>query len=280
MPDADAPAPDDVPDDAAPETHDATPVAPAWRPSPAWFAAEITVVVVGVLIALALNAWWAGRQDAAQEATYLRQLAADLRATERQAVRTDSASVQSERATGQLLRAYYRPRVPPADSVQRWLVESVSYNSVRPVLGTLEALVATGDLGLVRDDSLRSAVTAYLDFSREALTTHERFASKWNARVDALLRRFDLAASLRAGLPPALIDSLARADPLFYLPAGPQRPLPPFDPEAFVRDDALRGLFFNMTVDRDNMRRARRQMRQEARALREQVEAELARLRP
>ncbi|NBB87388.1 MAG: hypothetical protein GVY12_14365 [Bacteroidetes bacterium] len=37
-----------------------------WRPKLRWFAAEIGVVVAGVLIALALNAWWAGLQETRQ----------------------------------------------------------------------------------------------------------------------------------------------------------------------------------------------------------------------
>lgn len=38
-----------------------------WRPKARWFAAEIVVVVTGVLIALAINAWWAARQQARDE---------------------------------------------------------------------------------------------------------------------------------------------------------------------------------------------------------------------
>lgn len=38
-----------------------------WRPKLRWFAAEILIVVCGVLIALALNAWWQGREQAREE---------------------------------------------------------------------------------------------------------------------------------------------------------------------------------------------------------------------
>ena len=40
-------------------------------------------IVLGVLTAVGINAWWGDRQDAAKEQTYLRQLAADLAETER-----------------------------------------------------------------------------------------------------------------------------------------------------------------------------------------------------
>lgn len=48
------------------------------RSSIRWFAAEIIVIVAGVLIALALNAWWQDRQDAESEQVYLRLLLRDL----------------------------------------------------------------------------------------------------------------------------------------------------------------------------------------------------------
>lgn len=62
------PPANDSPDPALPAS---PPRQWAWRPKLRWFAAEIVVVVAGVLIALALNAWWGARQDAAAERSYL-----------------------------------------------------------------------------------------------------------------------------------------------------------------------------------------------------------------
>ncbi len=49
-----------------------------WRPKLRWFAAEILIVVSGVLIALALNAWWQGTQKAASADSYLELIVRDL----------------------------------------------------------------------------------------------------------------------------------------------------------------------------------------------------------
>lgn len=49
-----------------------------WRPKVRWFAAEILIVVVGVLIALAINAWWSRVQDRKVEAQSLREVRAAL----------------------------------------------------------------------------------------------------------------------------------------------------------------------------------------------------------
>ncbi|NNF59355.1 MAG: hypothetical protein HKN04_14060, partial [Rhodothermaceae bacterium] len=49
-----------------------------WRPKLRWFGAEIVVVVLGVLTAVGINAWWQGQQDAASEANYLALISRDL----------------------------------------------------------------------------------------------------------------------------------------------------------------------------------------------------------
>ena len=53
-----------------------------WRRGVSWFLAEFLVVVAGVLVALAVSAWWQGRLDRQHETEYLQQLDADLLATE------------------------------------------------------------------------------------------------------------------------------------------------------------------------------------------------------
>jgi hypothetical protein len=49
-----------------------------WRSKLRWFAAEFLVVVSGILVALALNAWWASRQERQVVATYLGSLQTEL----------------------------------------------------------------------------------------------------------------------------------------------------------------------------------------------------------
>jgi hypothetical protein len=71
-------------------------------------------------------------------------------------------------------------------------------------------------------------------------------------------------------------DSLARADPLFYLPAGPRRRPFPLDPDAFLTNqDAYNGVA-DMYWEKWNMAALRATMLGSARALRTRVEAALA----
>ena len=75
-----------------------------WRAKARWFGAEYLIIVLGVLTAVGINAWWGDRQDAAKEQTYLRQLAADLAETERiVAERDDRMAVQTHAGFDRLL---------------------------------------------------------------------------------------------------------------------------------------------------------------------------------
>src|SRR5262245_20119611 len=97
---------------------------------------ELGVIVAGVLIALAVNAWWARRQEKQRADEYLQQLLVDLQSTERRlqgAIAGDSTKLeQVNRVLGHALGG----PVLPADSLN-----PTGYNFFEPLTGTLTALV-------------------------------------------------------------------------------------------------------------------------------------------
>ena len=133
----------------------------AWR----WFAAEITVVVAGVLIALSLNAMWEGRRDRKSEQAYLRAIITDLDSTSVSLARTIAADETDLRAISNLLAASFNPNQVPRDSVALWVRRSTSVSLPTFSVGTARALVATGDLQLVRSDSARLAISRHCSTS-------------------------------------------------------------------------------------------------------------------
>lgn len=264
------------------ETDDARPVTPApaprrwdWRRGARWFAAEFLVVVTGVLVALAVGAWWQGRQDAASERAYLRQLAAELRQTESAARSADAFLLPVDRAGSLLWLAFYEADPPPRDSLLAWAERSMWTSSVRPVVGTAEALVATGDLALIRDDSLRTAVTAYLERTRGRLYDHEQFDRVWAGAERRMRRHIDPSESAIRQYEPAVLDAFLgeMGVPEADL-AGLEAPFP-FDPVTFLGDREALQDAFEMVNAKRNLLTVRRAMREDARALRERVEAEL-----
>ena len=232
-------------------------------------------VVAGILIALAIQSWADGRDDRASEREYLRELQADLRETERMVMRGDSVHRTRDRAGVMLLHAFFTPERPPADSLLIWAITATWFETPRPILGTAEALVSTGDLALLRDLDLRTAVTAYLEESR--MLTAELLAAEevWVRASQQLRRTMDYSEGL-ALLSQAPVDPLARADPLAYLPAGPRRRPFPLDAEALLADQDTYNGVADMYWEKRNMAQLRATMLGSARALRARVEAALA----
>ncbi|MDX1418530.1 MAG: hypothetical protein R3181_01070 [Rubricoccaceae bacterium] len=264
---APAPSADPAPPTPSPRRWD-------WKPKVRWFAAEYLIVVLGVLTAVALNAWWQGRQDAASERTYLLQLQADLLETERLVAEADAVMAPVDADGARLVRAFFLPERPPVDSIVAWFSGASRVRDARPVMGTVEALIATGDLALLRNDSLRSAVTAYLDESRKTVRIHDGEVERW---VDALLafrRHLNPAALDEASPSPDRLDSL-RQTPLWTLPVGDRRDPFPLDVESLLNDRGAYDEAKQMHLYKGTLRAMRAWMRRDARALREQVDAEL-----
>jgi len=246
-----------------------------WRSGVRWFGAEFLVVVTGVLVALAVGAWWQSREDQAKEAAYLTQLAADLRETERAAAEADAFLLPVDRAGSLLWLSFYRSDPPPRDSLLALAERAMWMSSVRPVTGTAEALVATGDLALVRDDSLRTAVTAYLERTRGRLYDHEQFDRSWVAAERRMRRHVDPTESALRLYAPETLDGFLHEMGVPEADLADLEPPFPFDPVAFLRDEGALQDAFEMANAKRNLLTVRRAMAADARALRQRVEAEL-----
>jgi hypothetical protein len=168
-----------------------------WPRNARWFLAEFMVVLTGVLVALALNAWWGERQNRQLERAYLLQLHEDLAASE-----ADLSMIADEMLTRALHsaavgHAFWDPAPASVDLLMS-LGMPLSSTRTRPVLGTAQALVATGDLRLIRSDRLRSELMSYLEWSQARIDNIARFDETYYRPGVALInQRFDPAALSR-----------------------------------------------------------------------------------
>jgi hypothetical protein len=140
--------------------------------------AELAVIVGGVLIALAADAWWERRQEQEEARDYLQQLLVDFQETDRRLRATIAGDTRTlEQVNGVVDRAF-RGVFPSPDSLDL----PTRYDFFEPVTGTLTALVESGDLRLIRDDSLRFELVAFLslvDASQQVLRHTESLI--WNS---------------------------------------------------------------------------------------------------
>ena len=127
-------------------------------------AAEFVIILLGVLGAFSVEELREGRGERARERIYLAQLISDL---EGNVIRLAEATELEERhaqVARALAEAAWATTATSSDSVGTWLARrDGSWWSSDPRLlrGTLTALTATGDITLLREPSVRSAVLAY-----------------------------------------------------------------------------------------------------------------------
>ncbi|MEM8601072.1 MAG: hypothetical protein AAGF99_14225 [Bacteroidota bacterium] len=247
-----------------------------WRPKLRWFAAEYFIVVLGVLTAVGINAWWQGRQNATREQVYLLQLVEDLRETERIMTERDARmDALTGGAVERLIVSFGLPERPPRDSVEAWLANVGYFATPRPVLGTVEALMASGDFGAIQDDALVSAIVAYYDVTREYVDDQLRQVDQGGIQREAIrIRHLGELAVYRPEFDAQ--DSDEGTTDLITVPEEWATPFP-LDLDAFYSDPVV---FRRLVILRwyvELTAGSRRVMRQSAADLREQVEAELNR---
>lgn len=168
---------------------------------------EFVVILVGVLAALWVDSMWQYRTDRAREDEYLEQLMTDSRENlERLATSIDLERRHMDVAAT-LATALETTGRPLADSVRAWLEQrdgSWWYSDPRLLDGTITALVETGDLTLIRDSQLRSAVLGYQSQLRADMAEFRRFVQ---LGLEAQ-QRLDLRGALR--VTPAMSPSETR----------------------------------------------------------------------
>lgn len=122
---------------------------------------DVIVVVVGILIAFTLDSWWTGRAAAQREEGHLRALRSDF---EMNVERLTQAALDEEEISESSLRLLRlaRAEAPLApDTVRALLYRVFSSGRFSPVMGAYEALVNSGGLMQITDDTLRAALAQF-----------------------------------------------------------------------------------------------------------------------
>jgi uncharacterized protein YkvS len=138
-----------------------------WRPKLRWFAAQFLVVVAGVLAAIAVNAWYEGRRDAANEKSYLSLLSRDLQNTVEfleEVVEFEAKQMRDG------LAAYHELSSPKesrdfvaASSAMQKLMARRTMVLQDP---TYQDLISTGNVRLIRNTELRNRIIDFFEGTR------------------------------------------------------------------------------------------------------------------
>ena len=134
---------------------------------PRWFFAELIIIIAGILIALAIDEWRGDIEDARVEQEYLHRLIGDLQSTEQKMRAVEEYNSVSENAVAELLSAFESNDNVDIALLGNLLYAVFDFDNPTPVLGTAEALVATGDLRFIGTADVKSIITQYVSDSRD-----------------------------------------------------------------------------------------------------------------
>lgn len=126
--------------------------------------AEGGVIVLSILLALAADAWWQDRQEREIERLYLVRLHDELQEGRAVIESTRARQLRTLAAMDTLMAFESGGRVVAGPEIAPTVLNAASYE-VNPYSilfdQTYEEMLATGALGLVRDPSIREAITGY-----------------------------------------------------------------------------------------------------------------------
>jgi len=167
------------------------------------FIAEFVTIVAGVLIALAIDEWRGDIEDANLELQYLGQIIVDLQATEKEIAEAANSDTAPENSAQRLLAAFEDDHTVTRQDAEQWLSEMRLFTTPIPVLGTVEALIFTGDLRLIRNSGVRSEITQYLSSSQNRIGRfyqYEELSRDLYTRILILARTHGIAPAHRSGM--------------------------------------------------------------------------------
>lgn len=234
-----------------------------------WFAAEFVVVVAGVLVALAVSSWAQERRDHGREEAYLRQLSADLAANVEGLERAVGIHRERAEAAARVVQRFWQESPTVDDTLVHDLILPRSNARYRPILGTAEALISTGDLNLIRSDALRTAILAYVEGVNFKLSDIQRYEETYyRPAMDMVFRGPDVLPYAR----PRSTDYAVAARP-----EKVERVPFPTSLADIVRDRTVYQAYTQLLIAHRNPSARYAELLEESRTLKAQVDAAIKR---
>jgi hypothetical protein len=207
-----------------------------WRPGLRWFGAEFLVVVTGVLVALALSAWWEGQQQVREEQRLLVALLDEFTANQGRLGEILDFHTDVKGTARTLLAVSVAPNdTVTADYVDQLLADVSWWSSYTTLESTvLDAAVQDGQLGLIRTDSLRRLLGTWRsEVASAAAQSSQEFAHHSGTWLPLLQAEADIAQLNNSS---AVVPGGGQPYQGTPIPLGPERT----DHRPLIRTRALR----------------------------------------
>lgn len=144
---------------------------------------EIILVVIGILIALQINNWNENRKDRAKEQTILKEIHSDFSKNLNDFYPVKQNQINTLESGEIVFRNIKKLHSPTSrDSVFRNVVNMFGGYPYHPSNGVVESLISSGEVNLIRNDTLRRLLVSWKDvlsdyaeevvFDRNVWTNH------------------------------------------------------------------------------------------------------------
>ena len=151
--------------------------------------AEFAIIVIGVLVALAVDAWVDDRSDRQLEGQILSELHAELDSLRFHANRVIEFDERVTESLERLISGLSGSELPPSDSLTEWYLDGIRSPLYRPSAAIADALFATGDIALVRDTETRRLITTHYQRVRQVSSLFDIFDEAWLDGVAVMNQR-------------------------------------------------------------------------------------------
>jgi hypothetical protein len=126
-----------------------------------WLIAEVIIVVLGILIALSIDAWWDDYQQASEAQQLKQELLADFNENHVLINQEIKKIEVTEQAARQLLTFMAEPSKQSHYSSMKDIGNVFTFGSWQPINDTYKEAISSGRLKLIKDRTLRVALNNY-----------------------------------------------------------------------------------------------------------------------
>ena len=157
---------------------------------------EAAAIVVSILLAFSIDAWWQDRSDQIRLKEYLSQVRADTLDNQRRLTEALHLEKGQQGVVQEILVALRSSMPMTLDSARKWTQLEpgfIWYSDPRLLDGAISALVATGDINLVHDPRVKTSLINYLGQLKADMNEIDRGVNQFLIHEGELLRVFELA---------------------------------------------------------------------------------------
>jgi hypothetical protein len=155
---------------------------------------EATAIVASILLAFAIDALWDERELREQEIAQLHALHADFTENVKRLQRVIDRQNEFVASQARLLEIIHDHQdLPNEEALKKLVTESFMFTRLDAVLGAYQALVSSGDLRMIRDRNLRTAIAEFVgtlgdgfEDEKLGLETRVRLLSEMSSSTDLL----------------------------------------------------------------------------------------------